>query len=256
MTMERRLILERFEQPRWLSNTWLVAAEEGAPALLVDAGAELGPVLAAVRRNHLRLQWILLTHHHYDHAANARAFADRTGARVAAHPREIDLFADRATISKPTEDGQVLSCGDLEIRALHIPGHTAGQLGFQIDTVGLFTGDTLFRRSVGGTLAPGHTDFEDLKRSLLEKIMVFPDDTPVFPGHRLATTIGEERQENPFLRVLTGADPEGEAQATFAGRPVRLIVWARDYDDGHKAWVRFDGGRDDIVPGSRVRLQE
>jgi glyoxylase-like metal-dependent hydrolase (beta-lactamase superfamily II) len=247
------MILERFEQPDWLSNTWLVAAGEGGPALLVDAGADAGPILAAVRQRRLEVTKILLTHHHHDHAAEARSLANGTGARIAAHPEEVPLFADTSLVHDPLADGEVFRCGDLSVRALHIPGHTAGQLAFHIETVGLFTGDTLFAGSIGGTLAPGNTSFADLRASLLERLMVFPDDTPVLPGHRLPTTIGEERRKNPFLRVLAGLDPEGEDTAVFAGRRVRLIVWARDYDGGHKAWVRFENGRDEVVPGSRVR---
>jgi glyoxylase-like metal-dependent hydrolase (beta-lactamase superfamily II) len=250
------LILERFEQPDWLSNTWLVAAGEGGAALLVDAGADAGPVMSAVRRHRLEVTRILLTHHHHDHAAEARSLAGRTGARIIAHPKEVPLFADSGMVHETLEDGGQIQCGDLTVTALHIPGHTAGQLAFHIETAGLFTGDTLFAGSIGGTVAPGHTSFNDLRASLLEKLMAFPDNTPVLPGHRLPTTVGEERRQNPFLRVLTGHDPEGEATAVFAGRRVRLIVWARDYDGGHKAWVRFENGRDEVVPGSRVRRQE
>jgi glyoxylase-like metal-dependent hydrolase (beta-lactamase superfamily II) len=247
------MILKRFEQPDWLSNTWLVAAGEGGPALLVDAGADAGPILEAVRRHRLQVEKILLTHHHHDHVAEARSLARETGARIVAHPEEVPLFGRPGMVHEPLRDGEEFLCGTLSVKAVHVPGHTAGQLTFHIETVGLFTGDTLFAGSIGGTVAPGHTSFSDLRASLLEKLMVYPDDTPVLPGHRLPTTIGEERRQNPFLRVLTGLDPEGEESGVFAGRPVRLIVWAHDYDGGYKAWVRFENGRDEVVPGSRVK---
>ena len=149
-----------------------------------------------MRRHRLQLKTILLTHHHHDHASEARTLAAETGARVVAHPEEVPLFADPRTVHEPLRDGEVIRCGDLTVTGLHIPGHTAGQLAFHIETVGLFTGDTLFAGSIGGTVAPGHTSFSDLRASLLEKLMVFPDGTPVLPGHRLPTTIGEERRGN------------------------------------------------------------
>jgi glyoxylase-like metal-dependent hydrolase (beta-lactamase superfamily II) len=219
----------------------------------VDAGADAGPVMAAVRRHRLELERILLTHHHHDHVAEARTLAERSGARIVAHPEEVPLFADPGLVHEPLPDGGLIRCGELRVKGLHVPGHTAGQLTFQIETVGLFTGDTLFAGSIGGTVGPGHTGFRDLRASLMAKLMAFPDGTVVLPGHRLPTTIGDERRNNPFLRVLQGLDPEGEAAGVFAGCPVRIIVWARDYDGGHKAWIRFENGRDEVVPGSRVR---
>jgi len=250
------MILERVEHPRWLSNTWLVADREGGEGFLVDAGGPREEVLALVQRHAVRVRRILLTHHHHDHSGEAAALARETGAAVAAHRLEIPLLGGDVGI-EALDDGAVLRCGaGLEARLLHIPGHTAGQAAFLAGVEGravVFTGDTLFRGSVGSTTAPGHTTFADLRRSIAGRLMALGDDVRVAPGHAAPTTIGAERAGNQFVRVMLGLDPEGGERAEYDGRAVRLVVWESDYDGGHKAWVRFDDGGEATVPGSRVR---
>jgi glyoxylase-like metal-dependent hydrolase (beta-lactamase superfamily II) len=252
------MILERIQHPQWLSNTWLLAEGESGAAVLVDAGGPAAAVLELVGRVRARVSHILLTHHHVDHAGEAESLARATGAVVCAHRLEMPFLGCGAV--RPLDDGELLRSGGLEVRVLHIPGHTAGQAAFLARSDGdaggaviVFTGDTLFRGSVGSTTAPGHTTFADLRRSLVERLMTLPDDARIAPGHAEPTTIGAERAGNPFVRVMLGLDPEGVQSATYAGRAVRLVVWGRDYDGGHKAWVRFDDGDEATVPGSRVR---
>jgi hydroxyacylglutathione hydrolase len=86
----------------------------------------------------------------------------------------------------------------------------------------------------------------------MDVFMALPDETRVLPGHTDETTIGRERSENPFVRVWTGAEPEGTERVRVGGRDATLVVWSPDYDGKGKAWVRFDGGEDAIVGGSRV----
>lgn len=244
------MILERVEHPGWLSNTWVAAPRAGEEAVIVDAGGPAAPVLDLVRRQRLRVTHILLTHHHGDHVAERAALRRATGARVVAHPLEA---ARLGSVDVEAADGTVVESGSMRARALHIPGHTDGQTAWLLDDAVCFTGDTLFRGSIGSTTAPGHTDFTDLKASLLDRLLVLPDEVIVAPGHAAPTTIGAERQGNPFLRVLLGADPEGDRRGRFDGDPVRVIVEARDYDGGTKAWVRRSDGVDATIPGSRLR---
>ena len=250
------MILERVEHPRWLSNTWLVADREGGEGFVVDAGGPREEVLEMVRRHAVRVRRILLTHHHHDHSGEAAALARATGASVAAHRLEIPLLGGDGAF-EALEDGEVLRCGSgLEARLLHIPGHTAGQAAFLAGPAPgavVFTGDTLFRGSVGSTTAPGHTTFADLRRSIAGRLLALGDEVRVAPGHAAPTTIGAERAGNPFVRVMLGLEPEGQERAEYDGRAVRLVVWGSDYDGGHKAWVRFDDGAEATVPGSRVR---
>jgi glyoxylase-like metal-dependent hydrolase (beta-lactamase superfamily II) len=117
----------------------------------------------------------------------------------------------------------------------------------------VFTGDTLFKGSVGGVRAPGSTSFADIKRSIMDVLLALPPETVVRPGHTDPTTVADELEHNPFVRIWRGLDREGDEPCTAYGEPATLILWAPDYDGGHKAWVRWRDGSDDIVPGSQVQ---
>jgi len=246
------MILERVTHPGWLSNTWLVADHDGGTGVIVDGGGPVAPLLAIVQARRLRVAWLLSTHHHHDHTAENALLKRATGAPLAAHEREAPLIEG---VDATLGDRQLLAAGDLAIRVLHIPGHTTGQAAYVVDDTVCFTGDTLFRGSVGGTTAPAHTTFADLRRSLVDRLLALPDACAIAPGHASPTTVGEERATNPFLRVMLGTAPEGDGRASYGGQEVRLVVWARDYDDGHKAWIRLADGTDLTVPGSRVTVR-
>ena len=126
-------------------------------------------------------------------------------------------------------------------------------LSFRVNDSDLFTGDTLFKGSVGGVRAPGSTTFEDLKASIMDVLMKLPHETVVHPGHTDPTTIGDEWENNAFVRVWRGIDPESTDTCKVGEEEATLVLFAPDYDGGHKAWVRWtETGRDDIVPGSMV----
>ena len=147
--------------------------------------------------------------------------------------------------------GDEVEIGGLTVKALHTPGHTGGMLALLVDDQ-LFTGDTLFRGSVGGVRAPGSTSYADLKSSIMDTILTLPGETVLRPGHTEPSTVAEELENNPFVRIWRGLDDEGDEQCTALGDPATLVLWGPDYDGGHKAWVRWPDGRDDIVPGSKV----
>jgi hydroxyacylglutathione hydrolase len=243
------MIIERSMHPDWLSNTYLVADREGGTGVVIDAGGPSGPLLDAAERLGLEVNHLLLTHHHHDHVAEADAWRRRYDVETYAHPIEAELLEG---VDHAIEPGEVLSAGGLEIGSLHTPGHTAGMLNFVVNDRDVFTGDTLFRGSVGGVRAPGSTSFEDLRRSIMDVLMALPKDTQLHPGHTDPTTVGEEWEENAFVRLWRGLDDEGDEPCTVEGEKATLVLWAPDYDGGHKAWVRWPDGRDDIVPGSRV----
>jgi hydroxyacylglutathione hydrolase len=236
-------------QPQWLSNAYLVADEPGGSGVLIDSGAPPEPLLEAIERHHLAVGHLLLTHHHHDHVAENHVFKERLGVEILAHPLEAERLLD---VDRTIEPGERLTVGGLEIEPLHTPGHTAGMLSLVVNGSDVFTGDTLFRRSVGGVKAPGSTGFEDLRRSIMEVLLQLPRDTTVHPGHTDPTTIGEELEQNPFVRIWRGLDDESADRCTVGDKPATLVLWAPDYDGGHKAWVRWENGEDDIVPGSQV----
>ena len=243
------MIIERSLHPDWLSNTYLVGDREGGAGVVIDAGGPSGPLLDAAERLELDVNHLLLTHHHHDHVAEADAWRRRFGVETYAHPIEADLLEG---VDRTIEPGEVISAGALEIGSLHTPGHTAGMLSFVVNDRDVFTGDTLFRGSVGGVRAPGSTGFEDLRRSIMDVLMALPPETQLHPGHTDPTTVGEEWEQNAFVRLWRGLDDEGDEPCTVGGEEATLVLWAPDYDGGHKAWVRWPDGSDDIVPGSRV----
>jgi hydroxyacylglutathione hydrolase len=244
------MILERSMHPQWLSNTYLVAAGPGSDGFLVDAGGPVEPLLAAADENGVTITHVLLTHHHHDHVAELDAVKERwPDAAVLIHPDE------RAQVPGATGDlrpGEELQIGGLSVRALHTPGHTGGMLSLLVDGSDVFTGDTLFRNSVGGVRAPGHTTYADLKHSIMEVLLALPPETRIRPGHTDPTTVADEWEGNAFVRIWRGLDPEGDERCTALGEPATLVLLGDDYDGGHKAWVRWADGSDDIVPGSRI----
>jgi hydroxyacylglutathione hydrolase len=211
--------------PDWLSNAYLIADESGGTAVFVDSGAPLDPLFDAVERHGLTVTHLLTTHADHDHVAGDGEVKARYGV--------------------PVVKGD-LQTGGLSIEALPTPGHKDDHLAFVVNGELCLTGDVLFKDAVGGG------DFAQIRRSVMDVLMRLPDETRVLPGHTDETTIGREREHNPFVRVWSGVDPEGTERVRVGGEEATLIVWSPDYDGKGKAWVRFDDGRDAIVGGSRV----
>jgi hydroxyacylglutathione hydrolase len=241
------MIVERSMTDDWLSNTYLVAAGPQTDAFLVDAGGPMDRLFAKADEHGLTVTHILLTHRHHDHVAELGKALERwPDAQVLAHPEE--------RVPGTTGDlqpGEELTVGGLTVKALHTPGHTAGMLSLLVED-NVFTGDTLFKGSVGGVRAPGSTSFADIKRSIMDVLLSLPPETVIRPGHTDPTTVADELESNPFVRLWRGLDEEGDERCTALGEPATLVLLGPDYDGGHKAWVRWEDGRDDIVPGSRV----
>jgi len=222
------MLVERSMHPEWLSNAYVVADREGGTAVFVDAGADPGPLLAAVERWGATPAAILRTHSHPDHVVHEEDLRARFGIDVVAGPGAWEW-------------------GGLHVRGIATPGHSDDMVAFVIDDEAVFTGDTLFKDAVGGG------DLEQVRASVVDVFLALPDETRVLPGHTDETTIGRERESNPFLRVWLGTEPEGVEQVEVAGRPATLVVWSPDYDGKGKAWVRFADGVDAVVGGSRVQ---
>jgi glyoxylase-like metal-dependent hydrolase (beta-lactamase superfamily II) len=245
------MIIERTENPQWLSNAYLVADEAGGTGVLIDGNDDLGPLLERAERDGIEITHILVTHPHGDHVAGlAEAQRKLGGVPMVAHAEAAAEMAEE--VAQTIADGETLGTGGLEIEAIHTPGHAAGHVAFLVNGSDLFTADVLFKGTVGGTLAPGASGFADLKASVL-KLLELPPETAVHPGHREPTTIGEEREGNVFVRIWRGEDEVGSEEVTVWGRPATLKLWAPDYDGGNKAWIVFaDDGTEAIVGGSQV----
>jgi hydroxyacylglutathione hydrolase len=245
------VIIERSMHDGWLSNTYLVADELGSHAVMIDAGGPVQPLLDVLKRMRFTLTHVLLTHHHHDHVSELSRVRERhPDAEVLIHRLERESV-DGATGTM--QEGELIHSGALEIEPIHTPGHTAGMLSLLVSGTDVFTGDTLFRRSVGGVRAPGHTTYADLKSSIMDRLLKLAPETRIHPGHTDPTSVADELEHNPFVRIWRGLDPEGQEPCTAFGDPATLILLAEDYDGGHKAWVRWADGSDDIVPGSQVQ---
>jgi hydroxyacylglutathione hydrolase len=242
--------IERAMNDDFLSNTYLVLDEQGT-AVLIDAGGPVAGLLETIDEEGAELTHVLLTHHHHDHVAQLGDVLERhPDVPVLCHPLEREsIMGSTGTI----EPGQTLHTGQLQIEPIHTPGHTAGMLSFLVDGTDVFTGDTLFKGSVGGVRAPGHTTYADLKGAIMRRLLTLPPETRIHPGHTDPTTVGDELEHNRFVRIWRGVDPEGDEPCTALGQPATLVLLGDDYDGGHKAWVRWEDGRDDIVPGSQVQ---
>jgi hydroxyacylglutathione hydrolase len=245
------VIIERTENPQWLSNAYLVADEAGGKGVLIDGNDDLGPLLERANRDGIEITHILITHPHADHVAGlAEAQQQLGGVPMVAHAEAAAEI--ESEVAQTIADGETLSTGDLEIAAIYTPGHAAGHVAFLVNGTDVFTADVLFKGTVGGTMAPGASGFDDLRSSVL-RLIELPPDTVVHPGHREPTTIGEEHEDNPFVRIWRGEEVTGDEEVTIWGRPATLKLWAPDYDGGNKAWVVFgDDGTEAIVGGSQV----
>ena len=227
--------------PDWLSNAYLVAAAPGGPAAFVDSGAPLEPLLEAVTRHNLRPTHLLTTHGHSDHVAGHSRLLEEYDLDVLAHP------ADHVNGATDLEHGSVVEVGDLRVEALFTPGHSPGHLAF-LANGSCFTADVLFKDAVGGT----RDNFDQVRSSVMDVLMQLPPETVVYPGHTVETTIGREWEENPFVKVWRGVEPEGSESCRVGGEEATLVVWSPDYDGKGKAWVRLADGRDVIIGGSAI----
>ena len=207
-------------------NCYVLAQRAGADAIVVDPGQRaMGQLHQILDEHRLTPAAVLLTHGHIDHIWSAQKVADTYGCPAYIHPEDRFMLSDPikgfgprlgqiafgALFREPKQvleldrDGDKLDIGDTVVTVDHTPGHTRGSVVFRVAGDGseiAFTGDTLFRQSVGRTDLPGGSG-RDLLGSIVTKLMVLDDDTVVLPGHGEKSTIGLERRTNPFLEGLT-----------------------------------------------------
>jgi hydroxyacylglutathione hydrolase len=238
------VILERTENPDWLSNAYLVAEGPSGKGFFVDANGVLDPLVERVEAEGIQITHVLVTHSHHDHVEGVRGLADRYAVPILAHPLAAEKLG-----AESLADGEIVVSGGLEVRAIDTPGHCRDHLSLLVDGTDCFTADVLFKGTVGGT---GGGSFEEIKASIMERLMRLDPDTRIHPGHKEPTTIGDEWESNPFIRVWRGLEPEGTDTCRVRGEEATLVLWAPDYDGGNKAWVRYPDGRDAIVGGSQV----
>ncbi|OKH85912.1 hypothetical protein EB75_08950 [Mycobacterium sp. ST-F2] len=220
------MLLTGFPAGMLQCNCYILAARAGSDAVIVDPGQRaMGRIREILDENRLTPSAVLLTHGHVDHIWSAQKVADTYGCPVYIHPEDRFMLTDPikgfgprlaqlafgVLFSEPKQvveldrDGDKLELGGITVTVDHTPGHTRGSVVFRISDgpVDLtFTGDTLFKQSVGRTDLPGGSG-RDLLNSIVTKLLVLDNDTVVLPGHGPQTTIGAERRTNPFLEGLS-----------------------------------------------------
>jgi glyoxylase-like metal-dependent hydrolase (beta-lactamase superfamily II) len=239
------MIVERREHPQWLSNAYLVAEGEGANGFFIDGNGLTGELEQRAAGANITITHVLCTHDHADHVVGVEELAARHGVPLLAHA-DANVRADGRL-----GDGDTIASGGLNLRAVYTPGHCDDHLAFLVDDAHCFTADVLFKGTVGGTAGPTG-DLGKLKHSILDVLLALDPATRIYPGHREDTTIGAERESNPFIRAWLDGEGLGEEPCRVAGAEATLLLWAPDYDGGNKALVRLASGEETIVGGSRV----
>jgi hydroxyacylglutathione hydrolase len=211
------LNIERVEHPTWTSNTYLVA--DGTHGFIVDSNGVEDPLARLVDESGIELTHVLITHTDGDHVVNP----ERWGVPVLTQ----------------YEEGPIRS-GAMQIEAIATPGHAREHSALLVDG------------TVGGTGNGGPDGYANQVDSIMNKLMSLPHETRIHPGHTVPSTIGDEWERNPFIRIWRGLDPEGDEPCRVRGQEATLVLFGPDYDGTHKAWVRYPDGRDAIVGGSQI----
>ena len=194
------------------TNCYLLCNMDIKECVLIDPADSQDEISRMIDESGCSLKGILLTHGHFDHIMAADAVRDKYGVKVYAscdekntleqpHINLGEAYGLKLSVKADVwhKDGEILKLAGFDIEALHTPGHTEGGSCYYIKEIGvLFSGDTLFCGSVGRTDFPGGS-MSEIVRSIKEKVMVLPDDTKVYPGHGEGTSVGYERENNPFL---------------------------------------------------------
>lgn len=210
-----KIQLEVHPVGRLATNCYFIVNSETSECIIVDPGDDEGILESRVKERGYKVVSILITHGHFDHILAANALRDRLGTRIIAFKEEEELLMDTKErlfgmvddesqlVVKADEfltDGQVLDLAGFKIKVIHTPGHSKGSCCYYIeDEKVLISGDTLFEGSVGRTDFPTGS-MKEMDHSINDVLMKLPDDVEVFPGHGGSTTIGIERNSNPYVR--------------------------------------------------------
>ena len=205
-------------------NCWIIGSRRTREAVVVDPGDEPEEILALARDMGVNITRIVCSHAHLDHLMAVGPVQAATNAPFLLHPRDLGIAAKvpesaarwlgRQVPAPPPPtallaDGDDIEVAGLQLRVLHTPGHTQGSVSLYVAGM-LFSGDTLFRGSIGRTDLEGGNG-PQLMNTIVDRLLQLPDETVVLPGHMAETTIGAERQANPFIRAELERRRRGEA---------------------------------------------
>lgn len=204
------MVFKQLSKGMFSSNCYIIG--DNGEGVVIDPGNDCGEILKAAESLGLSIKYIIATHSHIDHIVSLNDLRVKTGAKVLMHRSDTRHLSDaflngsllygmNLSFDPPdefVEDGSVMQVGGLQLEIIHTPGHSPGGICIKTGNY-LFTGDTLFKRSIGRTdLMYGNA--QQLLNSIHQKLMKLPEDMVVYPGHGASTTIGEERRKNPWLQ--------------------------------------------------------
>ena len=209
------LVLRQMQVGFMAVMAYIVGDRDTGEGLVIDPAANIDDIVHEAEQDGIAIKYIVNTHGHVDHTSGNADMKNKTGARIIIHEADAAMLTGtpsmmlrmfRAKASPEADitvtDGDSISVGGVTLQVLHTPGHTPGGMALYMPGY-VFTGDTLFVESVGRTDLPG-ASWQQMYQSIMEKLMTLPDETVVFPGHNYgrkpASTIGDEKQYNPFLR--------------------------------------------------------
>ena len=194
-------------------NCWVIGNRRTSEAICIDPGDQATDILHMAKEMGVNIKAIACSHAHVDHILGVRGVQQATGAKFYMHTAEAPIAAGASALAlrltgqqaedppspdHQPEDGDIVEVEGVQLRVIHTPGHTPGSLSYYTEGL-LFSGDTLFAGSIGRTDLPGG-DYEQELASIIDKLLLLPDDTVVLPGHMQETRIGAEKQMNPFVR--------------------------------------------------------
>ncbi|MFO7860155.1 MAG: MBL fold metallo-hydrolase [Desulfosalsimonas sp.] len=195
-----------------MANCYIIGCESTKSAAVIDPGDEADRILKELAKDGLTLKYIINTHGHFDHVGGNYDLKKASGADIVIHPADEAMLADLVSTAaafglsaqnspapdRTVQEGDTISFGEITLRVLDTPGHSPGGISLHTDKM-VFVGDTLFAGSIGRTDLPGG-DFQTLISSIKTKLFPLGDDVKVYTGHGPATSIGQEKRANPFLR--------------------------------------------------------
>ena len=203
------MIIKTFIEPPIENNNYLIVDEESKEAALIDCSYMDENILLELKKQNATLKYVLLTHGHFDHIGGLNNLP--SGVEVLMHASDMEWINEVNTylpmigmpameipnIDKHIVDNEIIKLGNIEIKVIHTPGHTQGGVCFYTEG-SLFSGDTIFRESVGRCDLPGG-DFNQIVDSIEQKVFELPEDTVIYPGHGKTTTVGWEKVHNSFM---------------------------------------------------------